>query len=118
MDEKEFRVLTKHYFMKGKTSQETKEKLDKHYGDSAPSISRKINGNRVPTRFTSPLFSRLGSLGLLFVPQYEEMAGGKKILFKRGGYCRNEWIYVFEKSSYVIDIKCLCAWAVQKTSRL
>uniref|UniRef100_T1IB87 HTH_48 domain-containing protein n=1 Tax=Rhodnius prolixus TaxID=13249 RepID=T1IB87_RHOPR len=33
MDEKEF-----HNFMKGKTPQETKEKLDKHYGDSAPSI--------------------------------------------------------------------------------
>jgi len=38
MDEKEFRVVIKHYFMKGKTPQETKEKLDKHYGDSAPSI--------------------------------------------------------------------------------
>uniref|UniRef100_T1I830 HTH_48 domain-containing protein n=1 Tax=Rhodnius prolixus TaxID=13249 RepID=T1I830_RHOPR len=38
MDEKEFRVLIKHYFMKGKTPQETKEKLGKHYGDSAPSI--------------------------------------------------------------------------------
>uniref|UniRef100_A0A0K2SWW6 Histonelysine Nmethyltransferase SETMARlike [Hydra vulgaris] n=1 Tax=Lepeophtheirus salmonis TaxID=72036 RepID=A0A0K2SWW6_LEPSM len=38
MDEKEFRVLIKHYFMKGKTPQETKKKLDKHYGDSAPSI--------------------------------------------------------------------------------
>uniref|UniRef100_T1HL27 Mos1 transposase HTH domain-containing protein n=1 Tax=Rhodnius prolixus TaxID=13249 RepID=T1HL27_RHOPR len=38
MDEKEFRVLIKHYFMKGKTPQETKEKLDKHYGDSATSI--------------------------------------------------------------------------------
>jgi len=38
MDEKEFRVLIKHYFMKGKSPQETKEKLDKHYGDSAPSI--------------------------------------------------------------------------------
>uniref|UniRef100_T1HQR4 HTH_48 domain-containing protein n=1 Tax=Rhodnius prolixus TaxID=13249 RepID=T1HQR4_RHOPR len=38
MDEKEFRVLIKHYFMKGKTPQETKEKLDKHYSDSAPSI--------------------------------------------------------------------------------
>uniref|UniRef100_T1IEP9 Mos1 transposase HTH domain-containing protein n=1 Tax=Rhodnius prolixus TaxID=13249 RepID=T1IEP9_RHOPR len=38
MDEKEFRVLIKHYFMKGKTPHETKEKLDKHYGDSAPSI--------------------------------------------------------------------------------
>uniref|UniRef100_T1I7T0 HTH_48 domain-containing protein n=1 Tax=Rhodnius prolixus TaxID=13249 RepID=T1I7T0_RHOPR len=38
MDEKEFRVLIKHYFMKGKTPQETKEKLVKHYGDSAPSI--------------------------------------------------------------------------------
>lgn len=38
MDEKEFRVLTKHYFLKDKTPQEAKEKLDKHYGDSAPSI--------------------------------------------------------------------------------
>ena len=36
MDEKEFRVLIKHYFMKDKSPQETK--LDKHYGDSAPSI--------------------------------------------------------------------------------
>uniref|UniRef100_T1HM88 Tc1-like transposase DDE domain-containing protein n=1 Tax=Rhodnius prolixus TaxID=13249 RepID=T1HM88_RHOPR len=41
-----------------------------------------------------PLFTKLGSLGLLFVPQYEEMAGGKKILFKRGGDCRNEWYHV------------------------
>jgi len=38
MDEKEFRVLIKHYFMKGKSPQETKEKLDKHYGKSAPSV--------------------------------------------------------------------------------
>lgn len=38
MDEMEFRVVIKHYFMKGKTPQETKEKLDKHYGESAPSI--------------------------------------------------------------------------------
>ena len=38
MDEREFRVLIKHYFMKGKSHQETKEKLDKHYGESAPSI--------------------------------------------------------------------------------
>lgn len=38
MNEKEFRVAIKHYFMKGKTPQETKEKLDKYYGDSAPSI--------------------------------------------------------------------------------
>lgn len=38
MDEREFRVVMKHYFMKGKTAQETKTKLDKHYGGSAPSI--------------------------------------------------------------------------------
>ena len=38
MDEREFRVLIKHYFMKGKSPQEAKEKLDKHYGESAPSI--------------------------------------------------------------------------------
>jgi hypothetical protein len=38
MDEREFRVLIKHYFMKGKSPQETKEKLDKHYGKSAHSI--------------------------------------------------------------------------------
>jgi len=37
-----------------------------------------------------PLFSRFGSLGLLLVPQYEEMAGGKEILFKRGGDCGNK----------------------------
>src|SRR6476469_69453 len=38
MDEREFRVLMKHYFMKGKSPQETKEKLEKTYGQSAPSI--------------------------------------------------------------------------------
>ena len=38
MDEREICVLIKHYFMKGKSPQETKEKLDKHYGESAPSI--------------------------------------------------------------------------------
>ena len=38
MDLREFRVLIKHYFIKGKSSQETKEKLDKHYRKSAPSI--------------------------------------------------------------------------------
>ena len=38
MDEREFRVLIKHYFMKGKSPQETKEKLEKNYGQSAPSI--------------------------------------------------------------------------------
>jgi transposase len=38
MDEREFHVLIKHYFMKGKLPPETKEKLDKHYGESAPSI--------------------------------------------------------------------------------
>lgn len=38
MDEREFRVLIKHYFMKGKSPQNTKKKLDKHYGESAPSI--------------------------------------------------------------------------------
>uniref|UniRef100_A0A0K2TMI9 Histonelysine Nmethyltransferase SETMARlike [Hydra vulgaris] n=1 Tax=Lepeophtheirus salmonis TaxID=72036 RepID=A0A0K2TMI9_LEPSM len=31
-------MLIKHYFMKGKTPQETKKKLDKHFGDSPPSI--------------------------------------------------------------------------------
>uniref|UniRef100_A0A0K2TKK1 Putative LOC101241631 [Hydra vulgaris] n=1 Tax=Lepeophtheirus salmonis TaxID=72036 RepID=A0A0K2TKK1_LEPSM len=36
MEEKEFHVLIKHYFMKGKMPQENKNKLDKHYGDSAP----------------------------------------------------------------------------------
>jgi hypothetical protein len=40
MDEREFCVLIKHYFMKGKSPQETKEKLDKHHGESAPSIRR------------------------------------------------------------------------------
>jgi hypothetical protein len=38
MDKKEFRVLIKNYFMKGKSPQETKEKLDKHYGESVPSM--------------------------------------------------------------------------------
>ena len=39
------------------------------------SCGRKIDGVRVPTRSTSPLFSRFGSLGLLLVLQYEKMAG-------------------------------------------
>jgi ABC-type dipeptide/oligopeptide/nickel transport system permease component len=38
MNKGEFRVLIKNYFMKCKLPQETKEKLDKHYGKSAPSI--------------------------------------------------------------------------------
>jgi len=38
MDEREFRVLIKRYFMKGKSPQEAKEKLDKHYGESASLI--------------------------------------------------------------------------------
>jgi hypothetical protein len=38
MDKGEFHVLIKNYFMKGKSPQESKEKLDKHYGESAPSI--------------------------------------------------------------------------------
>lgn len=37
MEKSEFRVVIKHYFLKGKTQKETKEKLDKHYGKSAPS---------------------------------------------------------------------------------
>ena len=39
MDKYEFRVLMKHYFMKGKNTTETKASLDKHYGESAPSYS-------------------------------------------------------------------------------
>lgn len=37
MEKSEFRALIKHYYLKGKTAKETKEKLDKHYGESAPS---------------------------------------------------------------------------------
>ncbi|XP_029174745.1 uncharacterized protein LOC114943323 [Nylanderia fulva] len=39
MEKSEFRVLIKHYFLRKKTITKTKEKLDKYYGDSAPSIS-------------------------------------------------------------------------------
>ena len=39
MEKSEFRVLIKHYFLRKKTVLETKERLDKYYGDSAPSIS-------------------------------------------------------------------------------
>lgn len=39
MDNTEFRVLIKHYFLRKKTAKETKEKLDKYYGESAPSKS-------------------------------------------------------------------------------
>lgn len=38
MEKSEFRVLIKHYFLRGKTITETKIKLDKYYGDSSPSI--------------------------------------------------------------------------------
>lgn len=38
MDEKEFRVLIKHYFLKGKTAEVTHKKLHKHYGVCAPAI--------------------------------------------------------------------------------
>ncbi len=37
MEQSEFRVLIKHYYLRGKTAKETKEKLDKCYGNSAPS---------------------------------------------------------------------------------
>jgi hypothetical protein len=40
MDKGEFHVLIKNYFKKGKSPHETKEKLDKHYGESAPSIRK------------------------------------------------------------------------------
>ena len=40
MEKSEFHVLIKHYFLREKkTITETKAKLDKYYGDSAPSIS-------------------------------------------------------------------------------
>lgn len=38
MEKSEFRVLIKHYFLRGKTITQTKTKLDKYYGDSSPSI--------------------------------------------------------------------------------
>uniref|UniRef100_T1HMH2 Mos1 transposase HTH domain-containing protein n=1 Tax=Rhodnius prolixus TaxID=13249 RepID=T1HMH2_RHOPR len=47
MDEKEFRVLIKHYFMKGKTPQETKEKLDKHYGALHLRLEQFISGFKI-----------------------------------------------------------------------
>ena len=37
MEKSEFRVLIKHYFLRGKTLLETKAKLDKYHCDSAPS---------------------------------------------------------------------------------
>ena len=39
MEKSEYRVLIKHYFLRKKTVTETKERLDKYYGNSAPSIS-------------------------------------------------------------------------------
>ncbi|XP_022822885.1 histone-lysine N-methyltransferase SETMAR-like [Spodoptera litura] len=39
MEKSEFRVLIKHYFLRKKSITQTKAKLDKYYGDSAPSIS-------------------------------------------------------------------------------
>ena len=37
IEKSEFRVLIKHYFLRGKTSSETKVKLDKYYSHSTPS---------------------------------------------------------------------------------
>ena len=37
MDKNDFRSLIKHYFLRGKTAKEIKEKLDKYYGANAPS---------------------------------------------------------------------------------
>lgn len=37
MEKSEFRVLIKHYFLRGKTIKQTENKLKKYYGDSAPS---------------------------------------------------------------------------------
>ena len=39
MAKSEVRELIKHYFLRKKTITETKPKLDKYYGDFAPSIS-------------------------------------------------------------------------------
>lgn len=38
MDEREFHVLIKHYFMKSKSPKHVKENLDKYYGKSASLI--------------------------------------------------------------------------------
>jgi len=62
-------------------------------------FDHKIDGVKVPTRSASTLFSRFGSLGLLLVPQYEEMVGGR-ILFKRGGDCGNECLFCRVGSCY------------------
>ena len=43
MDEKEFRVLIKHFFLMGKNTVEAKQWLDKRYGDSAPEKTTMIN---------------------------------------------------------------------------
>ena len=37
MEKSEFRVLIKHFFLRGKSIKETKEKLEKYYKESAPS---------------------------------------------------------------------------------
>ena len=37
MDKNYFRSLIKHYFLRGKTAKETKEKLDKYYVANTPS---------------------------------------------------------------------------------
>ena len=37
MEKKEFRVLVKHYYLRGNRAKETKEKLDEYYGTSSPS---------------------------------------------------------------------------------
>jgi len=47
MDEREFRVLMKHYFMKGKSPQETKEKLEKNYVNLHLRLEQFINGFKI-----------------------------------------------------------------------
>lgn len=37
MEKQEFRVVIKHYYLKGKTAKQTSEKLKKHYAENAPS---------------------------------------------------------------------------------
>ncbi|GAB0087711.1 uncharacterized protein DMENIID0001_020500 [Sergentomyia squamirostris] len=37
MEKNDFRVLIKHYFLRGKSPMETKEKLVKYYGENSPS---------------------------------------------------------------------------------
>ena len=77
MEKNEFRVLIKHYFLRGKTSLETKVKLDNYYSDSAPSygmVQKWFTEFCCGRTNTETISSPGRSQRLLSVPEPQEMA--------------------------------------------